>query len=78
MYGILFFIAFPTLLFISKLMDPYKSYKIMIFGNLFARMLSIVLLTRLFTGKASDYKKICIKGKSILDRGKTLWLISIL
>jgi hypothetical protein len=53
-------------------MDPYKSYKIMIFGNMLARMISIVLLTRLFTGKASDYKKICIKGKSILDRGKTL------
>ncbi|CAD8131854.1 unnamed protein product [Paramecium pentaurelia] len=71
-YGMLFFLAFPTFLFISKLVDPYKSYKIIIMGNMLIRMLNMVLMARLFTGKSSDYQKICIKGKSFLDRGKFL------
>ncbi|CAD8046397.1 unnamed protein product [Paramecium sonneborni] len=71
-YGMLFFLAFPFFLFISKLVDPYKSYKIIIMGNMFVRILNIVLMSRLFTGKSSEYQKICIKGKSFLDRGKLL------
>ncbi|CAD8135626.1 unnamed protein product [Paramecium octaurelia] len=71
-YGMLFFLAFPFFLFVSKLVDPYKAYKIISIGNMFVRMLNIVLMARLFTGKSSDYQKICIKGKSFLDRGKFL------
>ncbi|CAD8138104.1 unnamed protein product [Paramecium pentaurelia] len=71
-YGMLFFLAFPFLLFVSKLVDPYKSYTIISYGNMFVRMLNIVLMARLFTGKSSDYQKICMKGRSFLDRGKTL------
>lgn len=51
----LFFLAFPTFLFISKLVDPYKSYKIIIMGNMLIRMLNMVLMARLFTGKSSEY-----------------------
>lgn len=68
----LFFISFPTLLFISKLIDPYKSYKVIVLGSMFIRMFNIGLLVRLFIGKSSDYSKICLKGKSFLDRGKIL------
>ncbi|CAD8142539.1 unnamed protein product [Paramecium octaurelia] len=71
-YGMLFFLAFPILLLISKLVDPYKSYQIIIMGNMFVRLLNMVLMARLFTGKSSEYQKICIKGKSFLDRGKIL------
>ncbi|CAD8127044.1 unnamed protein product [Paramecium sonneborni] len=72
LYGMFFFLAFPLLLFVSKLVDPYKSYTIIIMGNMFARILNMILMSRLFTGKSSEYRKICIKGKSFLDRGKLL------
>ncbi|CAD8046749.1 unnamed protein product [Paramecium sonneborni] len=71
-YGTLFFISFPVLLILSKLMDPYKSYKIVILGSMLMRLINITLLVRLFIGKSTDYQKICIKGKSFLDREKML------
>ncbi|CAD8054021.1 unnamed protein product [Paramecium sonneborni] len=71
-FGILFFISFPVLLIISKLIDPYKSYKVIILGSMLMRLINITLLVRLFIGKSTDYQKICIKGKSFLDREKIL------
>ncbi|CAD8138300.1 unnamed protein product [Paramecium pentaurelia] len=72
LFGTLFFISFPVLLTISKIIDPYKSYKVVILGSMLTRLLNIALLVRLFVGKSTDYQKICIKGKSFLDREKIM------
>ncbi|CAK72567.1 unnamed protein product (macronuclear) [Paramecium tetraurelia] len=72
LFGTLFFISFPVLLMVSKVIDPYKSYKVIILGSMLMRLLNIALLVRLFVGKSTDYQRICIKGKSFLDRDKIM------
>jgi hypothetical protein len=69
-YATLYFLGFPVLLIISKILAGYLRYKFITLGTFSVRIVAIVLLARLFTSKQSGYRDISYKNISYLDRPK--------
>jgi hypothetical protein len=69
-YGSLYFLGFPVLLILSKLIAHYNRYKLIMIGTNVMRVMAVLCMTSLFTSKSGGYAEISYKNQTFMDRSK--------
>lgn len=64
--GTMYILAFPTLWFFSFIITAYLRNRLIVFGNLLAQLLAIVILLNQLSKKDTKFHKASAKSKEIL------------
>lgn len=69
-FGSLYFLAFPIILFISSFIAGYVQHRVITIGTLIMQSSAIVIMSLLFTSKSGDYYNASLRSNPLLPTGK--------
>lgn len=69
-FGSIYFLAFPIILFISAFIASYVQHKVITIGTLLMQSIAIIIMSLLFTVKSGDYYNASLRSNPLLPTGK--------